>query len=128
MLTAIPEIDFREMGRTRNGSICCGVSAWLHCDAATKLLQVQRLREAESTGAKTMVVACPKCEIHFRCAMSGVNENFTIEIKGLTTIVAETMAKTTEKKERPEKATRKRTGAKPKKAKKAKGSRAKSSK
>ncbi len=125
MLNAIPDVDFREMGRSRNGSICCGVSAWLHCDAATKLLQVQRLREAESTGAGTMVVACPKCEIHFRCTMSGSEEDFKIDIKDLATLTAEAMEKPAAKRQKPVKATAKKMTGKPKKAKGRKAKRSK---
>ena len=29
---------------------------------------MERLAEARETGAGTLVTACPKCEIHFKCA------------------------------------------------------------
>jgi Fe-S oxidoreductase len=93
MLNAIPELELREMERSRSSSICCGVSAWLNCDSCTKLLQVQRLKEAQSTGAKVLITACPKCEIHFRCAMSGEDGAPKIETKDLSTLIVELIRK-----------------------------------
>ncbi len=90
-LNAIPELELREMPRSKKASICCGVSAWLNCDSYSKLIQTLRLKEARSTGAKVLVTACPKCEIHFRCAMSGEDKSFQIETKDLATLMAETL-------------------------------------
>jgi Fe-S oxidoreductase len=50
-------------------SICCGNSAWTGCDAFSKLMQVQRLQRARQSGSELMITACPKCQIHLRCAM-----------------------------------------------------------
>jgi heterodisulfide reductase subunit D len=50
-------------------SICCGNSAWTGCDAFSKLMQVQRLQRARQSGGEIMITACPKCQIHLRCAM-----------------------------------------------------------
>jgi heterodisulfide reductase subunit D len=50
-------------------SICCGNSAWTGCDAFSKLMQVQRLQRARQSGSEWMITACPKCQIHLRCAM-----------------------------------------------------------
>jgi len=30
---------------------------------------VERLLEAKATGAEVLVTSCPKCQIHFKCAM-----------------------------------------------------------
>jgi Fe-S oxidoreductase len=42
---------------------------------------VERLKEARETGADLMVTSCPKCQIHFRCAMQDPNLKEDIEIK-----------------------------------------------
>jgi heterodisulfide reductase subunit D len=60
--------DLKEMGRNREECPCCGVNAWLNCSATSKRMQVERLIEAKGTGADKMLVACPKCLIHFQCA------------------------------------------------------------
>jgi Fe-S oxidoreductase len=38
---------------------------------------MQRLSEASDTGAGTLVTACPKCQIHFKCTKSA----FALEIE-----------------------------------------------
>lgn len=91
VLNAIPELELKEMPRSKKGAICCGVSAWLNCDSYSKLIQEQRLKEAKSTGAELLVTACPKCEIHFRCAMSGKDEGIKIETKDFSTLIAEAL-------------------------------------
>jgi len=50
-------------------SVCCGNSAWIGCDAFSKSMQAQRIERAKETGGRTMITACPKCQIHLRCAM-----------------------------------------------------------
>ncbi len=50
-------------------SVCCGNSAWIGCDAFSKSMQVQRLNAPRETGGGSMITACPKCQIHLRCAM-----------------------------------------------------------
>jgi len=58
-----------EMSRSGSMSACCGTSCWVNCDSSTKEWQLDRLKEAETTGADVLVTACPKCLIHFSCAM-----------------------------------------------------------
>ena len=48
---------------------------------------MERLKEASSTGAGTLITACPKCQIHFRCAKAAFD--LDIEIKDLFDTVAE---------------------------------------
>jgi heterodisulfide reductase subunit D len=47
------------------------VSAWLNCGKIAKQIQIDRLMEAKATGAEWLITACPKCQIHLKCAMSG---------------------------------------------------------
>jgi len=60
-----------EMAHHGKGALCCGTSAWMNCTATSKAIQEERLREAQETGAPVLVTACPKCQIHFRCALAG---------------------------------------------------------
>ena len=48
-------------------------------------------REAKATGAELLVTACPKCQIHFRCAMDDarMGEEIEMEVRDLVTLVAE---------------------------------------
>jgi heterodisulfide reductase subunit D len=71
VIKSIPEIDLLEMERSRENSLCCGVSAWLNCGKLSKQIQLDRLQEAKATGAEWLITACPKCQIHLKCAMDG---------------------------------------------------------
>jgi len=92
-LEAIPGVHFYEMAHSRRGAICCGTTNWMNCDAVSKQIQKSRLEEAKSAGAKVLVTACPKCQIHFRCAECGQEGQRTdIEIMDFVNIVASALA------------------------------------
>lgn len=91
MMRAVPELELAEMRHSRHRSVCCGVGNWLTCGAATKTIQTKRLKEAKATGAELLVTACPKCEIHFKCALSDerLKQIADIEVKDLMTLISE---------------------------------------
>jgi len=80
-----------EMRKNRKNAICCGTSCWVNCDAYSRMIQANRLKEAKDTGAEVLVTACPKCHIHFSCTQKaeGYPEEDKIEIVDLTTLFAE---------------------------------------
>ncbi|MDH7489955.1 MAG: (Fe-S)-binding protein [Anaerolineae bacterium] len=63
--------ELREMEHARERALCCGTSVWTQCGQVAKALQDERIAEALAASAEVMVTACPKCQIHFTCAMSG---------------------------------------------------------
>lgn len=69
-------------------SICCGNSAWTGCDAFSKLMQVQRLQRARQSGAELMITACPKCQIHLRCAMEDAMRGEELKMETIDLISA----------------------------------------
>jgi Fe-S oxidoreductase len=87
VLEALPGVELVEMARSRENGVCCGTTGWMNCSSCSKQIQVQRLNEASETGAKTLVTACPKCQIHFRCAKSAFD--LDIDINDLYDMVAE---------------------------------------
>ncbi len=82
-----------EMKDYKDVSMCCGNCAWTGCDAYSKAMQVQRLRQARETGAHLLVTACPKCQIHLQCAMEDpfLGEDLKMEIQDLTRVIRETI-------------------------------------
>ena len=90
VLDALPGVDVTEMRRTRSNAACCAGGTWSNCDTFAKQIQVDRLREVRSTGADVLVTACPKCQIHFRCAMRDPNigEEISIEMRDVAEMVA----------------------------------------
>ncbi|MBW2120852.1 MAG: (Fe-S)-binding protein [Deltaproteobacteria bacterium] len=68
ILSAVPGLELVEMENTREFSLCCGTSCWTNCRGYSKLIQVNRLREAAAAGAQSLVTTCWECILHFRCA------------------------------------------------------------
>jgi Fe-S oxidoreductase len=93
VLGALPGVEFEEMRRHGPSAMCCSGGTWSNCDRFAKKIQVERLREARTTGAEVLVTACPKCQIHYRCAMKDPNlgEEIQIEMKAIAEIVVEAL-------------------------------------
>jgi len=70
VLDAVPGSQVAEMERSRQDSLCCGTSGFIHCDSSSRRIQSERLAGAAATGATTLITACPKCLIHFHCAQT----------------------------------------------------------
>jgi heterodisulfide reductase subunit D len=85
--------DVAASPETQAMSICCGNSAWTGCDAHSKAMQVERLKQARETDCEVMITACPKCQIHLRCAMEDAMRRDDLEIKmmDLTSAIAKTI-------------------------------------
>jgi Fe-S oxidoreductase/coenzyme F420-reducing hydrogenase delta subunit len=84
---------FTEMRDRGALSLCCGNCAWTGCDSYTKAMQVNRLRQAKETGSNLLVTACPKCQIHLRCAMEDpfLGDEIRMEMVDLTSLIARTI-------------------------------------
>jgi Fe-S oxidoreductase len=81
VLAGVPGLTLVEMRRSKGSAQCCAGGTWSGCDRYAKRIQVERLREARATGADILVTGCPKCQIHFRCAMNDPNLKGEIEIE-----------------------------------------------
>jgi Fe-S oxidoreductase len=77
-LQLLPDIQLIEMERNRENALCCGTSAWMECANHSKSIQIERMQEAIHTGAQTLITACPKCQIHFTCAQSGMDTDLRV--------------------------------------------------
>jgi heterodisulfide reductase subunit D len=75
LLGAMPGVKFVEMKAIKEFSVCCGAGGGLksgYGDLSTAL-SLDRIREAEGTGAGHLVTACPFCEQNFRDGVIGAN-------------------------------------------------------
>jgi len=90
IIDAIPGVELVEMPWSRTSALCCGTQAWMNCGAVNKQIQAERLREASATGADILLTFCPKCQIHFKCAMHDdrLGEELGIEIEDVTSLAA----------------------------------------
>jgi len=93
LINRLNPIDFKEMQDSGASAICCGNCAWIGCDSFSKALQVKRIRQAHDTGSDLLVTACPKCQIHLRCAMEDpfLGEELSMDMMDLTTIMIKTI-------------------------------------
>ncbi len=91
-------LELIEMERTRHSSLCCGTSGWTACGSVSKNIQIERLKEARTTGADLLVTTCVKCQIHFRCAQQGTkySDAADIQVKDLTTLLADQLQTSSE--------------------------------
>lgn len=94
VLGALPGVEVVEMRRSGPGAVCCAGGTWSNCDRYAKKIQVSRLKEARSTGAAVMAAACPKCRIHFKCAMKDPNlgDEIRMPIRDVAELVADALA------------------------------------
>ena len=93
LINRLDPIAFNEMQDRGTSAICCGNSAWTGCDSFSKALQVKRIRQAREKKNDLLITACPKCQIHLRCAMEDLflNEELEMEMMDLTSVIANTI-------------------------------------
>ncbi len=93
LIRRLEPAGFTEMRESGSAAVCCGNSAWTGCDAFSKALQVKRLAQARETGCDLLLTACPKCQIHLRCAMEDPirGEALDMEMMDVANMVAKTI-------------------------------------
>lgn len=92
MLGAVEGLELVEMEQNRDKALCCGASPWVHCGAVNRQIQEERLAQAAATQADILVTACPKCQIHLKCAQkSGNGKPSQVEIEDLASLAARSL-------------------------------------
>jgi Fe-S oxidoreductase len=81
VLGSLEGLELVEMRHAQTAALCCAGGTWSNCDRFAKKIQVDRLREARATGADVLAAACPKCQVHFVCAMKDPKLRSEIEIE-----------------------------------------------
>jgi heterodisulfide reductase subunit D len=92
LLGLVPEMTFVEMENSGRGALCCGNCGFINCDAYSKQIQVERLKEAKATGADLLITACPKCMIHLTCTIRDRmrhGKKIKMEIRDLVSVLAD---------------------------------------
>ncbi|MFC1985134.1 (Fe-S)-binding protein [Chloroflexota bacterium] len=93
ILNSVENLEVVEMADNREKALCCGASPWVHCGLVNKQIQKERLAQAGATGANKLVTACPKCQIHLKCAQKNAENNDVgqIEIQDLFDFAAQSL-------------------------------------
>ena len=94
ILNAITGLEVVEMCDNRGKALCCGANPWAFCGSVNKQVQRERLAQAKATGAHTLVTACPKCQIHLKCAQKNAEDDniCQIEIQDLFYLAAQSLS------------------------------------
>jgi Fe-S oxidoreductase len=89
LLTGMSGVKLVEMEYNRERSLCCGANPWAYCNSVNRQVQGQRLAQAKGAAAEMLVTACPKCQIHLKCAQKCEEYQVAqIEIQDLASLVA----------------------------------------
>jgi Fe-S oxidoreductase len=93
ILGSIESLEVVEMADNREKALCCGASPWAYCGSVNSRIQKERLAQAAATSADVLVTACPKCQIHLKCAQKNAENNDVcqIEIRDLYDLAAESL-------------------------------------
>lgn len=91
VIQAVPGVTLVEMRKNRANALCCGSTGWVNCGRCAKGIQMTRLRQAQATGAERMITACPKCRIHFSCALKDAGDEVAVGVEDLTGLLVRAM-------------------------------------
>jgi Fe-S oxidoreductase len=65
LLSRVAEVA--DLGWDRGEEPCCGVSAWVNCNAWSKDHRRSILQRAVDAGVEVLVTGCPMCQVHMDC-------------------------------------------------------------
>ena len=89
VLKTIKGLRLKEMPRNRERSFCCGAGgghAFFELKKGKRISNI-RMKEASETGAKTVAVACPFCNLMLRSE----TPNYDLQVKDIAEILSETI-------------------------------------
>lgn len=88
IINSIPGLELREMPRNRENAECCGGGGGVKTSNADLSIRIalDRLREAEETGADELITMCPLCEWNFDDAIK--RSSSQLKVNDLTMLVA----------------------------------------
>ena len=80
IITRIPGVEFVEMKRNRENSLCCGAGGGVKIGYPEWSLEIsnERLNEAKETGASVIVSTCPFCRTNLSDANEKYDMNFEV--------------------------------------------------
>ena len=93
ILKSLPGVEFVEMKRSREQSMCCGGGGgglWMEKAKGERLSDL-RIEEALTTGAQVLATACPYCITMFEDSSRTLNVDEQIKIKDVTELLLESL-------------------------------------
>ncbi|MEW6685717.1 MAG: (Fe-S)-binding protein [Candidatus Edwardsbacteria bacterium] len=95
ILQNIPGINFLEMDRSRERSLCCeggGGRMWVEASGTGERLSEQRIKDAVEMGVEILATACPFCQLTLQDAVKTTGNEEKIQVKDIAELVAEAMS------------------------------------
>jgi Fe-S oxidoreductase len=92
-ISAIPGVQLIEMELSRDESVCCGGGGgriWMETPKDERFSE-ERLKQALSTGANTLVTACPYCLSNFKDSALNQSVSDKIAIMDMSELIAEAL-------------------------------------
>jgi Fe-S oxidoreductase len=92
ILTSIPGVEFAEMERSKQRSLCCeggGGRMWAEGGTEGKRNAEIRIKEAVGLGARTLATTCPFCLLTLEDAVKTSGLTDQIVVKDIAELVAE---------------------------------------
>ena len=89
VLSAIPELNIKEMPRNKNKGLCCGAGGarMFMEETIGKRINVERTEEALATGAKVIAAACPFCSTMLTDGVKAKEKQETVVVKDIAEIL-----------------------------------------
>ena len=80
VIQAIPGVKLVEMDRIKEYAWCCGAGGGVKESNPefAKWTAIERIKEAESTGAEALITACPHCVDNFKDAIKGCGSQLKV--------------------------------------------------
>jgi Fe-S oxidoreductase len=92
ILQSIPGIEFEDLDRSRERSVCCeggGGRMWAEGTNIEERLAHQRVRDAVDLGAEVLAVACPFCLLTLEDAVKILGLEDRIQVMDIMELVAQ---------------------------------------
>lgn len=89
ILNAIPELQLKEMPRTKSKGLCCGAGGarMFMEETIGKRINVERTEEALATGAKTIASGCPFCSTMLTDGLKTKDKQSEVQVKDVAEIL-----------------------------------------
>jgi Fe-S oxidoreductase len=94
ILQSIPGIEFQDLDRSRERSVCCeggGGRMWAEGTNVEERLAHQRVRDAVDLGAEVLAVACPFCLLTLEDAAKILGLDDKIQVMDITELVTQAL-------------------------------------